>query len=179
MSRVGRSPVPIAKGVTVTVAGASVTVKGALGELSVQLPDKVQASVEADQVKVVSLEDSREGRSLHGLARNMIANMIEGVSKGYSKKLLIEGVGFKVALQGKGKMALSLGFASPVQFDIPDGIKVTEQEGVKMTVSGMDKQLVGDTAARIRSFFPAEPYKGKGIRYEGEHVKRKVGKTVA
>lgn len=179
MSRVGKSPVPIAKGVTVTVDGSKVTAKGPLGELHVLVPGEVRADVADGFVKVTCLEESRRGSSMHGLARNMIANLIEGVSKGYSKLLLIEGVGFKAAVQGKSKLALSLGFASPVQFVIPDGITVKEQDGVKLTVSGMDKQLVGDTAARIRSYFPAEPYKGKGIRYEGEHVKRKVGKTVA
>lgn len=115
---------------------------------------------------------------MHGLARNLIANMIEGVSKGYSKVLQIEGVGFKASVQGK-KLSLSLGFASPVLFDIPAGVKILDEAGVKLTISGVDKQQIGDTAARIRSYFPAEPYKGKGIRYAGEHVKRKVGKTVA
>jgi large subunit ribosomal protein L6 len=178
MSRVGKNPVPIVKGVTVTVTGASVAAKGPLGELSLVLPEKIAAVVENGQVVVTVAESSRQGKSLHGLSRNLIANMIAGVSKGYSRVLLIEGVGFKATLQGKTLM-LALGFATPVAFPIPAGIKIVEEGSIKVTVSGVDKYLVGDTAARIRSYFPAEPYKGKGIRYEGEHVKRKVGKTVA
>lgn len=179
MSRVGKSPVAIAKGVNVTINGGVVLVKGALGELTLALPATIQAAVDAEQVKVSATEDTRAARSVHGLTRNLIVNMIEGVSKGYAKVLLIEGVGFKAAVQGKDKLSLSLGFASPVQFAIPAGIFLKVEADVKLTVSGVDKQLVGDTAARIRSFFPAEPYKGKGIRYDNEHVKRKEGKTVA
>lgn len=178
MSRVGRNPVAITTGVTVTVNGSTVAAKGPLGELKLSLPDSIAAEVASGRVQVTCSADTREGRSLHGLSRNLIANMIAGVSKGYKKSLLIEGVGFKAVVQGR-KLLLSLGFASPVAFAIPEGIKVVDEGGVKLTVSGVDKHLVGDTAARIRGFFPAEPYKGKGIRYEGEHVKRKVGKTVA
>lgn len=178
MSRVGKSPVPVASGVTVTVKGSLVTAKGSLGELSLTLPETISAEVDGGVVKVSSGEDTRRSSSLHGLARNLIANMILGVSKGYTKVLLIEGVGFKATLQGKA-LSLSLGFASPVVFAVPAGITVKDEAGTKLTITGMDKQLVGDTAARIRSYFPAEPYKGKGIRFEGEHVKRKVGKTVA
>lgn len=179
MSRVGKHPVAVPMGVTVTVQAAQVTVKGPLGEMSLAAPVVVRVAVEGATVVVTREADTREGRSIHGLIRNLIANMIEGVSKGYAKVLLIEGVGFKAALQGKTGLSLSLGFASPVQFSIPAGIKVVEEGGVKLTVSGVDKQQVGDTAARIRSYFPAEPYKGKGIRYVDEKVKRKVGKTVA
>lgn len=178
MSRLGKNPVAISKGVTVTVAGGTVSVQGPLGDATLSLPAKTQASVDGAQVLVSRTGDTREARSMHGLARNLIANMIEGVSKGYSKVLQIEGVGFKASVQGK-KLSLSLGFASPVLFDIPAGVKILDEAGVKLTISGVDKQQIGDTAARIRSYFPAEPYKGKGIRYAGEHVKRKVGKTVA
>lgn len=179
MSRVGKNPVAVPKGVTVAVHGDVISVKGPLGELSLTAPAVVRVAVDGAVVTVTRNAETREGRSIHGLIRNLIENMIVGVSKGYAKILNIEGVGFKAVVQGKSKLVLSLGFASPVQFEIPAGIKVVEEAGVKLTVSGVDKQLVGDTAARIRSFFPAEPYKGKGIRYEGEYVKRKVGKTVA
>ncbi len=178
MSRVGKNPVPLRGGVTVSVAGSLVTAKGPLGEISMTLPDPIGATVEGNVVRVSRGAESRRARSLHGLSRNLIANLVEGVATGYKKVLLIEGVGFKAALQGP-KLSLSLGFASPVIFDVPAGITIKEEGGTKLTVSGLDKQQVGDTAARIRAYFPAEPYKGKGIRYEGEHVKRKVGKTVA
>src|SRR5262245_32032842 len=130
MSRVGKSPLAVAKGVTVTVSGATVTVKGAQGELTMQLPGAVRAAVSGDVVNVTVAEDTRAARSLHGLARSLIGNMIAGVSKGYAKVLLIEGVGFKALVQGKNKLSLSLGFASPVQFDIPNGIKVVDEGGV-------------------------------------------------
>lgn len=178
MSRVGRTPVAVANGVTVSVSGSTVTAKGPLGELTLKLPESIGVTVGASSAQVTCAADSRLGRSMHGLSRNLLANMIVGVSKGYKKTLLIEGVGFKAVLQGK-KLSLSLGFASPVVFEVPEGIKVTDEGGTKLHISGPDKQQVGDTAARIRSYYPAEPYKGKGIRYEGEHVKRKVGKTVA
>jgi large subunit ribosomal protein L6 len=178
MSRVGKSPVPVAKGVTVTAAGDRVMAKGPLGELSLRLPALTKVEVADGRVNVTRTEETRAGRSYHGLARNLIANMVEGVSKGFSKVLVIEGVGFRAALQGK-TLSLSLGFAAPVAFKIPDGITVKEEGGTKLTIQGVDKHLVGDTAARIRAFFPAEPYKGKGIRYEDERLKRKVGKTVA
>jgi len=129
----------------------------------------------------VSWRSRAEGNpngNLHGLTRTLIANMIEGVTKGYSKELEIQGVGFKAAIQGQ-KLMLSLGYPKPVEYTVPAGIKVAVTEGTAIVVSGADKQLVGDVSARIRSYFPAEPYKGKGIRYKGEYVRRKVGKTVA
>jgi large subunit ribosomal protein L6 len=178
MSRVGIKAVDIAQGVTVRIEGQAVHAKGPVGELSVTLPPTIRAEMADGKVKVSRTEETRSGRSLHGLSRTLIANMIEGVSKGFRKDLEIQGVGFKASMQ-KGKLVLTLGFAAPVEFAVPAGLKVTDQEGVRLAVSGPDKQLVGDTAARIRSFFPAEPYKGKGIRYKGEYVRRKVGKTVA
>jgi len=178
MSRIGQKPIDIPPGVSVRVEGASVHVKGPVGELSMTLPPSVAARVEDSKVSVAREADTRAARSLHGLTRSLIANMLEGVARGYKKELEIQGVGFKAALQ-KGKLLLSLGFPAPVEFAIPPGVKVTEEEGVRLTVSGADKQLVGEVAAQIRAFFPAEPYKGKGIRYKGEYVRRKVGKTVA
>ena len=176
MSRVGQKPVEIPSGVTVTVNGADVKVKGAKAELAMVMPAGVSAAVEGGKV-VVKVADEEYG-NLHGLTRTLIANMIEGVTKGYSKDLEIQGVGFKAALAGS-KLQMWLGFPKPVEFVIPEGIKVVVTDSTAMSVSGADKQKVGDVSARIRSYFPAEPYKGKGIRYKGEYVRRKVGKTVA
>ena len=177
MSRIGKEPVTIAEGVTCTVAGQKVTVKGKLGELSYEMHDGISAKVEDGKVVVTRKDDSL--KALHGLSRALINNMVIGVSAGYTKKLAIEGTGFKAALQGKN-LSLSLGFASPKIYAIPEGITVTvENDGLQVTVSGCEKALVGEAAARIRSFYPAEPYKGKGIKYLGEHIRRKQGKKVA
>ena len=177
MSRIGKEPVTIAEGVTCTVAGQKVTVKGKLGELSYEMHDGISAKVEDGKVVVTRRDDSL--KALHGLSRALINNMVIGVSAGYTKKLVIEGTGFKAALQGKD-LSLSLGFASPKIYAIPEGITVTvENDGLQVTVSGCEKALVGEAAARIRSFYPAEPYKGKGIKYLGEHIRRKQGKKVA
>ena len=177
MSRIGKKPVVIPAGVTVTVDGARVSAKGAKGELSMALSGPVTAAVKDGIVTVTCSEDTADGSSRHGLARSLIANMVAGVSKGYSVDLELQGVGFRAAVQGV-KLTLTIGYSSPVEFTAPKGITVGVKESV-ITVSGPDKQLVGDTAARIRSFYPPEPYKGKGIRYKGEHVRRKAGKTVA
>jgi len=178
MSRVGESPVEIPSGVTVTVEGKGVRVSGKGGELTLVLQPGIEATVEDGRVAVTRVEDSASGRAMHGLSRSLIANMIQGVSQGFQKVLVIEGVGFRAAVSGQ-KLSLSLGFASPVEYEIPDGVTVTEEGGTRLTVSGADKQKVGETAARIRSFYPAEPYKGKGVRYADEQIRRKVGKTVA
>ena len=177
MSRIGKEPVTIVDGVICTVAGQKVTVKGKLGELSYEMHDGISAKVEDGKVVVTRRDDSF--KALHGLSRALINNMVIGVSAGYTKKLAIEGTGFKAALQGKN-LSLSLGFASPKIYAIPEGITVTvENDGLQVTVSGCEKALVGEAAARIRSFYPAEPYKGKGIKYVGEHIRRKQGKKVA
>ena len=178
MSRIGKEPVKLADGVTATVAGQLVTVKGKLGELSYTMQDGITAKVEDGQVRVSCADDKTLG-NFHGLARALINNNAKGVAEGYMKKLTIEGTGFKAALQGT-TLSLSLGFASPKIYAVPAGIKVTvENDGLLVTVSGIDKDKVGEAAARIRSFYPAEPYKGKGIKYEGEHIRRKQGKKVA
>ncbi|MCQ2183467.1 MAG: 50S ribosomal protein L6 [Bacteroidales bacterium] len=178
MSRIGKEPVKLADGVVATIAGQKVTVKGKLGELSYTMHDGITAKTEDGKIVVECANDEQLG-NFHGLARALINNMVIGVSQGYTKQLSIEGTGFKAVLQGK-KLALSLGFASPKIFDIPDGIKVTvENDGLQVTVNGIDKDLVGESAARIRSYYPAEPYKGKGIKYVGEHIRRKQGKKVA
>jgi large subunit ribosomal protein L6 len=178
MSRIGKQPVAIPAGVTVQASGASVAVKGPLGQLDRVLPDGIVARVAEGAVRLDRRDDSRSQRSLHGLARALVANMIEGVTRGYRKNLAIEGTGFKAQVQGS-KLLLSLGFASPKEFPIPQGIKITERQGTQLAVEGVDKELVGESAAHIRGYFPAEPYKGKGIRYAGEQIRRKQGKTVA
>ena len=177
MSRIGKEPVAVPAGVTVTVTGATVSVKGKLGEMVYTLPEGISAVVEGDKIVVTRKDDSL--KAFHGLARALLKNNVIGVSEGYKKQLVIEGTGFKAALQGK-VLSLSLGFASPKLFDIPEDITVTvENDGLQVTVSGIDKALVGECAARIRSFYPAEPYKGKGIKYLGEQIRRKQGKKVA
>ncbi|MFC1452514.1 50S ribosomal protein L6 [Verrucomicrobiota bacterium] len=178
MSRVGRQPIEIVQGVTVSVDGETVTAKGGLGELCCRLPPSIRASVEDGRVVVSREDETRRSRSYHGLARSLIANMVEGVSKGFTRELEIQGVGFRAAVEGR-TLRMALGFAGDVKYSLPEQVKVTEDGGVKLVVSGPDKQLVGEVAARIRSYYPAEPYKGKGIRYKDERVRRKVGKTVA
>jgi large subunit ribosomal protein L6 len=178
MSRVGNKPIDIPAGVTVSVKGSTATVKGAKGELSLNLPSGITAVSETGRLTVSRAEDTRPARSSHGLIRSLLAGMIEGVVKGYSRDLEIQGVGFKGELKGK-VLSLSLGFSSPILFPVPDGVAVAVEGGTKLKVSGTDKQKVGEVAARIRAFYPAEPYKGKGVRYVGEHVRRKEGKTVA
>jgi len=179
MSRIGKQPVAIPAGVTVTADGNAVTVKGKLGELSRVFQKGITVTVENGQVLVSRADDSREQKSFHGLSRTLVRNMIAGVTVGYRRELTIDGTGFKAALQ-EPKLILSLGSASPKEYLIPEGIKVTvDPNGLKVTVEGIEKELVGDTAARIRSYYPAEPYKGKGIKYVDEQIRRKQGKTVA
>ena len=174
MSRIGEMPIDVPAGVTIAVEGSHVTAKGGKGELALDLPEGISADLEGSTLNVARSSDDQ--KAYHGLSRSLIANMIEGVNNGYSKELEIQGVGFKAALQGS-TLSLSLGFASPVEYTVPDTVDVTVNNNT--AVSGADKQQVGEVASRIRSFYPAEPYKGKGVRYEGEHVRRKEGKTVA
>ena len=179
MSRIGLKPIDVPSAATVTIDGSTVTVKGAQGELTYVVPGVIKVEQTGATVVVSRGAETRQAKSFHGLVRSLIANMIEGVSKGYSKELEIQGVGFRAEAKGQ-KLLLSLGFASPKEYAIPDRIKIDiEGNGTQLKISGCDKQLVGLSAARIRSYFPAEPYKGKGIRYKGEQVRRKVGKTVA
>ena len=178
MSRIGKKPIELSDGVSVAVDGTAVTVKGKLGELSIDLPAGVGAGVQDGKVVVTRADDTRRSRSFHGLARSLLANMVEGVSKGYSRVLELEGVGYRAAVAGR-MLTVTAGFSSPIEYQAPEGIDVAVENATVITVSGTDKQQVGDAAARIRSFCPPEPYKGKGIRYRGEHVRRKVGKTVA
>ncbi len=178
MSRIGTQPVQIPAGVSVAIDGDTVNVKGKLGELSYQLPPQISIEQEDGQLVFKRASNLKRTRGFHGLARTLVANMINGVDKGYTKQLEIVGVGYRAAISGN-HVSLSLGFASPKDYYVPDGITVTEEGGTKLTVSGVDKQLVGRVAADIRDYYPAEPYKGTGIRYAGEVIRRKEGKTVA
>ena len=177
MSRIGRLPIDIPAKVKVEVKGRTVLVEGPKGKLDFDLPRRTAAAVEGAQLKVSRDGDDAEAKALHGLSRAILNNMVKGVSDGFMKKLEIQGVGFKAAVQGKN-VNLSLGYSHPIHYPIPDQIKVTVEENTKLTIEGPSKQLVGLVAAEIRSFYPPEPYKGKGVRYAGEHVQRKEGKTV-
>lgn len=179
MSRIGKQPITVPAGVTIQVAnGNEVTVKGPKGELSRVFQKGITVAVDGTVVTVTCADDSRAQKSFHGLTRTLVKNMIEGVTTGYVKELVIEGTGFKAAVQGN-KAILTLGFASPKEYLIPAGCTVTVTGDVNVKVEGIDKQVVGEAAARIRSYYPAEPYKGKGIRYKDEKIRRKEGKTVA
>lgn len=178
MSRIGKEPVKLAEGVSATIAGQKVTVKGKLGELSYTMHEGITAKEENGTI-IVSCADDKAFGNFHGLARALINANVIGVSTGYQKQLSIEGTGFKAVLKGT-ELALSLGFASPKIYTIPAGLTVTvENDGLQVTIKGIDKQQVGEAAARIRSYYPAEPYKGKGIKYVGEKIRRKQGKKVA
>ena len=178
MSRIGKEPVAVPAGVTAKVDGRKVTVKGKLGELSYELPTGIDARQEGDKI-VLECQDDEKFGNFHGLARALVHNNVVGVSEGYTKQLVIEGTGFKAALQGK-VLALSLGFASPKLFNIPEGLTITvENDGLQVTIKGIEKDKVGEAAARIRSYYPAEPYKGKGVKYVGEVIRRKQGKKMA
>ena len=177
MSRIGKKPIDIPAGVKVSVSGETVAVEGKGGKLSIALPPHVAVEVKENQVLVSQTDEVREAGAMHGLARSLINNMVIGVSVGFKKELSIVGVGYKAALAGN-KLTLNLGFSHPIVYQLPDGVKLTVEEGTKMVVSGCDKQLVGETAAQIRRFRPPEPYKGKGIRYVDERIILKEGKSV-
>ena len=176
MSRIGKNPIEIPAGVDVTINGADVTVKGPKGTLSHVVPEPISAAIDEGKVVVTRPSDDRVARSLHGLTRTLIANMIEGVTKGFSKQLEIAGTGYRVVAKGKD-LEVSLGFSHTVFVPAPEGIEFSVESQTKFTVSGIDKQLVGETAARIRKLKKPEPYKGKGIHYVGETIRRKVGKA--
>jgi large subunit ribosomal protein L6 len=179
MSRIGKQPVPIPDKVKVAVKGHTVSVEGPKGKVSKTFAPVVNISVVDKEVTVApSEDDSRFAKAMFGTVRSIIAGMVKGVSEGYSKDLEIQGVGFKANLKGK-VLDLALGYSHPILMDIPDGIKVTVTDQTKVKVEGADKQLVGAVTAEIRSYYPPEPYKGKGVRIVGERVRRKEGKTVA
>lgn len=175
MSRIGHLPITVPSGVDVNINGSDVKVKGPKGELSFTINGPIEAKLEDNTVTVTRPDDERDSRSMHGLVRTMIFNMIVGVTEGYSKKLEIIGTGYRVVPKGQS-LDFSLGYSHNIVIDAPEGISF-QVEGNKVTVSGIDKQLVGETAANIRKLRRAEPYKGKGIRYEGEQVRRKAGKA--
>ncbi len=178
MSRIGKKSIPVEGDVEVSVKGQEVKVKGKLGELVWVLPETLSVQVENNQVQVHRKDETKSTRAMHGTARSLIANMIEGVSKGFKKELEIEGVGYRAQLQGN-ELTMSLGYSHPVNYAAPDGVTFKVTDNTKIEVSGIDKQKVGLASARIRAFCKAEPYKGKGIRYKGERIRRKEGKTVA
>ncbi len=176
MSRIGSKPVAITAGVKVAVADAAVTVEGKLGKLVIPVPNGISVAVEGDQVLVTRANDNC--KALHGLIRSLIDNAVFGVVNGYKKELAIVGVGYKATLAGN-KLTLNVGYSHSIEYIVPEGIKMTITDGVKILIEGFDKQLVGEVAARIRRFKKPEPYKGKGIRYADEHVVIKPGKTNA
>jgi len=178
MSRIGRLPVTIPAGAEVTLSGNIATVKGAKGQSSLRIPAQITVAVENGRVIVGRKDETKEARALHGTIRNTLNNMILGVQNGYVKELEIQGVGYKAQLQGK-VLVLALGFSHDIKYEIPEGIKVEVTGATDVKVSGHEKALVGLVASRIRAFAPAEPYKGKGVRYKGEQVRRKEGKAVA
>lgn len=180
MSRIGQRAIEIPKGVTITVNGSTISGKGPGGEISANIPPSIEAKIADGKLTVTPRDpEASDAGSLHGTARTLLANLVQGVQKPFTKDLEIQGVGFKAQQQSPTKLVLSLGFSHPIEFEIPKGITVKVTDGTAVSVSGADKQLVGQVSSRIRGFFPAEPYKGKGVRYKGEHVRRKAGKAVA
>jgi len=177
MSRIGKQPIAIPAKVKVQVNGQKVHVEGPKGKLDWELPRRTSLKVEGDKIVVARAGEDAAAKALHGTSRALVNNMVKGVSEGFVKKLEIQGVGFKAAVTGK-VVNLALGYSHPINYEIPDQIKVTVEENTKLTIEGPDKIMVGKVASEIRSFYPPEPYKGKGVRYVGEHVQRKEGKTV-
>jgi len=176
MSRIGKLPIPVPSGVDVQIAGKQVTVKGPQGTLSQAVPGAITVRQEDGQLLVERPDDGRENRALHGLARSLVANMVEGVTKGYRKDLEIHGVGYRVQVQGKD-LVFSLGYSHPVPVKAPEGIAFEVSTPTRLAVKGIDKQQVGQVAAEIRGLRKPDPYKGKGVRYAGEVIRRKAGKT--
>ena len=178
MSRIGKKPLPIPKGVTVKLEGARVSVKGPKGELNRLVHEELTVKMEGDQLLVERPSDESKHKALHGLTRTLLRNMIEGVSQGYAKTLEIQGVGYKAEIRPPG-IRLTVGYSHPVDYPAPAGIKLSVDNNVLVKIEGADKEMVGQVAAEIRKVRPPEPYKGKGIRYQGEQVRRKAGKTGA
>jgi large subunit ribosomal protein L6 len=175
MSRIGRRPIPVPAGVTVTIEPEAVSVKGPKGELAERVPREIEVVQDGEELRVSRPTDRGEHRALHGLVRSLVANMVQGVTAGYEKRLEIQGVGYRAQMKGRN-LELAVGYSHPVPIAAPDGIEFEVPQPTRIVVKGISKQLVGETAAIIRKQRPPEPYKGKGIRYEGEYVQRKVGK---
>jgi large subunit ribosomal protein L6 len=178
VSRIGRKPIQIPKGVSIAQKDGHIVVRGPKGELNAKLHPAVSVETTPSEVHVKRASDEKEHRALHGLWRALIQNMIDGVTKGFQKKLEIVGVGYRAEMKGK-KLQLLLGYSHPIVFGAPEGISLETPTQTNIVVSGIDKQLVGLVAAKIRSFRPPEPYKGKGVKYEGEYIRRKAGKAAA
>jgi large subunit ribosomal protein L6 len=178
VSRIGKKPISLPKDVKFSVEGNVITVKGSKGSLSQQLPADISVQQEDDQLIVARPSDDKQTRAFHGLSRALIANMVEGVTNGFEKKLELVGVGYRAQMQGK-KLVINIGFSHPVEVEPPEGIEFEVPAATKITVKGIDKQLVGNTAAHIRAIRKPEPYKGKGIKYENEVIRRKAGKSGA
>ena len=176
MSRIGFKPIPVPDKVKVTVAGPKINIEGPRGKLAHTLPTGIEAALDGKILNVTNAGGTRQHKALHGLSRSLLANYVQGANEGFTKKLEIQGVGFKAALQGK-ILNLSLGFSHPINYTVPDDIKVTVTDNTNILVEGADKQKVGAVAADIRAYYPPEPYKGKGVRYAGEQIIRKEGKT--
>ena len=176
MSRIGKQPVAIPSGVTVQVDGRDVRVKGPKGEVSNRIPAEITARIDDGQVLVERGGDAPRDKAMHGLARSLVANMVAGVTEGFTKRLEIVGVGYRAEASGE-TVRLNLGYSHPIQYPVPKGIEVKTPSPTVIEVSGADRQVVGQVAAELRGLRPTEPYKGKGIKYEGEHVRRKAGKT--
>jgi large subunit ribosomal protein L6 len=178
MSRKGKVPIEIPKEVKINVNGGKVSIEGSKGKLELPIPEGIKVVFSENKIVVTRVSDSKQDRSNHGTIRARLANMITGVTKGHRKDLEIQGIGFRAHLQDK-KISFNLGFSHPVEFQIPDSVKVAVDDQTLISIEGSDNMLVGQTAARIRALKPVEPYKGKGIRYVGEHVRRKQGKSAA
>jgi large subunit ribosomal protein L6 len=178
MSRIGRKPVTVPKGVTLQLQGHDVAVKGPRGELRRRLHPDMQIALDKDQFTVARPSEEKRHKALHGLTRTLVQNMVEGVSKGFTKTLEIQGVGYKAEAKPYG-VNLIVGYSHPVKYEAPKGIKISVENNTVVKIEGADKELVGQVAAELRSVRPPEPYKGKGIRYQGEQVRRKAGKTGA
>ena len=177
MSRIGKSPIPVPSGVDVTIAGAHITVRGPKGTLERDIPGVITVRQDGETLLVERPDDERRNRAMHGLVRSLVNNMVQGVTQGFSKELEIVGVGYRATAKGPGAMELALGFSHPVNITAPDGITFEVPSPTRIVVSGIDKETVGQVAADIRAWRKPEPYKGKGVRYQGEHVRRKAGKA--
>ncbi len=177
MSRIGRLPIQVPPKVKVQIQGRKVSMEGPKGKLQFELPARTSAVLKGDLINVAREGEDAAAKALHGLSRAILNNMVKGVNEGYVKKLEIHGVGFKAAVQGQA-VNMVLGYSHPICYPIPEQIKVTVEENTKLTIEGPDKQVVGQVAAELRGFYPPEPYKGKGVRYAGEKIVRKEGKTV-
>lgn len=178
MSRIGKQPVVLPAGISAKVADGVVTLKGPKGELALKTPATVEVSLDGSTLNIARTGDDKQNRADHGTIRALLQNMVVGLKSGYSRELEIQGVGFKASIAGN-KLTMNVGYSHPVEYVVPEGVSVAVVDGTQLKVSGIDKQLVGQVSARIRSFRPPEPYKGKGVRYKDERVRRKAGKTVA